>query len=268
MSVQIHRHRLYLPGYNPENDKDPVTKRGGIANYNKYLGIILKCFGIATAINIKGQFYYVNKKSWANWNHRHPEYAISETFKRTQYSSDRSTLDALIEEAEKIQPSHKNGQPPSREKNVSTEVPTAKASSGQAFIEKNIDLIETKEAMLKMFNFLDQFTLDLTNPDIYGSSNEKDLFLNDINQLKLTIQNSLETPLDFNNIKILGETLNQSHAKVTTSLLSFGKTPFFNKIEPPEKNQFITKQISELLALFIPLSNVMALSYVSFLLEE
>jgi hypothetical protein len=73
MPVTVINHRLYFPGFNPQNDIDPNTRKGGIALYNKCLGVFLRCFKIAEKIQLEGKWYYVNKKSYMNWKKRHPE---------------------------------------------------------------------------------------------------------------------------------------------------------------------------------------------------
>ncbi len=81
--------RLYLKNYTPQNDIDPVSKKGGIAYYAKYLGIVLKLFGIATSIKEDGKVYYVNKKSWEKWKKRHPNYQNSENQKPAILTSNK-----------------------------------------------------------------------------------------------------------------------------------------------------------------------------------
>lgn len=70
--MPIKNDRLYINPFNSSNDL--ATGKGGIRVYNKYLGLFLKCFGFATTIKEEGEIYYVNKKSYAAWKNRHPDY--------------------------------------------------------------------------------------------------------------------------------------------------------------------------------------------------
>jgi hypothetical protein len=106
MPNQIHNHRLYIEPFTPQNDiPDPATGKRGIAVYSKALGVFLKCFGYAEKITLEGKVYYVNKKSYANWKTRHPDFRLPPPNIPTDSTS--SPLQTTNKRATKLSDEHK-----------------------------------------------------------------------------------------------------------------------------------------------------------------
>lgn len=80
MDITIKNGRAIIAPLSEETDKDPNTNKPGIRTYSVVLGVVLKFFGFAEKVNIRGQQnkpIYLNRKSLERWLKRHD---ISVTF--------------------------------------------------------------------------------------------------------------------------------------------------------------------------------------------